>query len=188
MLIDCGETRMAVVQREWNHRRCVRVFLLLLFFVLPGTASSAQTIEVKLVDGRNGRPMVGASSYVNVWVGEQRKEAITIPTNEQGIARLQLTTNADEVNIPNSRKSGSVVVEHPVVKYDESLRINAPYAWCGPAGTNYSWLRLKTLTTKDVFNHGYASSNTCGKTTVSPLPGKIVLFVRPLTLWEKLKQ
>src|SRR5690348_17687135 len=47
--------------------------------------------------------------------------------------------------------------EHPVVKYDESLRINAPYAWCGPAGTNYSWLRLKTLTTKDVFNHGYAS-------------------------------
>jgi len=29
--------------------------------------------------------MVGASSYVNVWVGTERKKAITIPTDGKGI-------------------------------------------------------------------------------------------------------
>ena len=156
--------------------------------ILPGMSLSAQTIEIKLVDGRNGRPMVGASSYVNVWVGGERKEAIAIPTDEEGVARLQLTTNPSKVNIPNSKDNGSIVVDHPVVKYDESFRINAPYVLCGPGGGSYSWLELKNFSTKEVLNHGFASANTCGKATVSPQSGQVVLFVRPLTFWEKMKQ
>ena len=149
---------------------------------------SAQTLEITLVDGRNGRPMLGASSYVNVWVGTERKEAIVIPTDGKGVARLQLTLNPGEVNIPNSKNSGSIVVEHPIVKYDESLRINAPYVFCGSEGSNYSWLRSESFSTQEILSHGYASPNTCGKVTISPQPGQVILFVRPLTLWEKLKQ
>jgi hypothetical protein len=132
--------------------------------------------------------MVGASSYVNVWVGTERKEAIAIPTDGKGIARLQLTLNTDEVNIPNSKNSGSIVVDHPIVKYDESFQINTPYVLCGPDGSNYSWLRSEDFSTKEILHRGYASPNTCGKVTVSPHPGQVILFVRPLTWWEKLKQ
>jgi len=89
-------------------------FLVTALLVLPAMSLSAQTIEIKLVDGRNGHPMVGASSYVNVWVGGERKEAIAIPTNEKGAARLQLTLNPSEVNIPSSNNNGSIVVNHPV--------------------------------------------------------------------------
>jgi hypothetical protein len=158
--------------------------LLLLGIALFG---NAQSIRIKLVNGRNGRPMVGASSYVNVWVGGERKEAIAIPADENGVARLQLTLNPSEVNIPNSKNKGSVVVDHPVVKYDESFRINAPYVLCGPRGGSYSWLELKNFSTKEVLDHGYTSANTCGKVTVSPQPGDLIIFVRPLTGWEKLK-
>lgn len=163
-------------------------FLVIVLLVLSAMSLSAQTIEIKLVDGRNRHPMVGTSSYVNVWVGGERKEAIAIPTDDKGIARLQLTLNPSQVNIPNSKNNGSVVLGHPVVKYDEFFRINAPYVLCGSGGGNYSWLELKNFSTKEVLDHGFVSANTCGKVTAPPQPGQVVLFVRPLTFWEKMKQ
>jgi hypothetical protein len=163
-------------------------FLLTVLLILPTMSLSAQMIEIKLVDGRNGRSMLGKSSYVNVWVGTERKAAIVVPTDGKGVARIQLTSNTSEVNIPNSTNSGSNVVEHPIVKYDESFQINAPYVLCEPGGGHYSWLEFKSFSTKEVLDHGYASANTCGKVTVSPQPGQVVLFVRPLTFWEKMKQ
>ncbi len=164
-------------------------FLMSLFLILYGASLSAQKLEITLVDGRNGRPMVGASSYVNVWVGTERKEAIAIPTDGKGVARLQLTLNTGEINIPSSLKDrGSIVMDHPVVNYNESLRINTPYVLCGLGGSNYSWLRSESFSTKKILQHGYVSPNTCGKDTVSPEAGQVILFVRPLTWWEKLKQ
>ncbi len=76
-------------------------FLVTVLPILSAMSLSAQTIEIKLVDGRNGHPMVGASSYVNVWVGAERKEAIAIPMDEKGAVRLQLTLNPSEVKIPS---------------------------------------------------------------------------------------
>lgn len=188
MLIGYGEMQMAIFRKE--PLRCLgRVkFLVLLFLVSPGASLLAQTIEIKLVDGRNGRPMVGASSYVNVWVGIERKEAIAIPTDGKGVARLRLTLNSNEVNIPNSKNSGSIVLERPIVMYDESFRINAPYVSCASKGSSYSWLRSEDFSTKEILSHGYVSPNTCGKSTDSPHPGQVILFVRPLTWREKLKQ
>lgn len=162
--------------------------LVTVLLTMPAMSLAAQTLEIKLVDGRNGHPMVGTSAYVNVWVGGERKEAIAIPTDNNGAARLQLTLNRNEVNIPDSIGHGTIVKKHPVVKYDESFRINAPYVLCGAGEANQSWLELKNFSTKEVLDHGYASGNACGKVTATPQPGQIVLFVRPLTFWEKMKQ
>ena len=181
-------TQLAVYRNQPHLCFGIVKFLMSLFLILHGASLSAQKLEITLVDGRNGRPMVGASSYVNVWVGTERKEAIAIPTDEEGVARLQLTLNPSEVNIPNSKNIGSIVVDHPIVKYDEFFRINVPYVLCGTGGSNYSWLGLKNFTTKEILDHGYASAHTCGKAPVSPQPGQVILFVRPLTWWEKLKQ
>lgn len=188
VLIGYGETQVAAYRNQPLPCFGIAKFLMSLFLILYGVSLSAQTLEITLVDGKNGRPMVGASSYVNVWVGTERKEAIAIPTDGNGVARLQLTLNAGEVNIPNSKNSGSIVVDHPVVKYNESFRINAPYVLCGAGGSNYSWLRSESFSTKEILHHGYVSPNTCGKVTVSPQPGQVILFVRPLTWLEKLKQ
>ncbi len=188
---------MLAISRDLQNARCRKHMSLCLAAlslltpllpIWPAMPLLAQTLEIKLMDGRNGRPMVGPSSYVNVWVGTERKGAITIPSDGKGVARLQLTSKASEVNIPSSQNVGSMVMEHPVVRYDELLRINAPYAWCAPAGSNYSWLALKDFSTKEVLDHGYASANTCGRPAFSPHPGQIILFVRPLTLWERLKE
>ena len=169
--------------------RCGRLSLLTtVLLTMPAMSLAAQTLEIKLVDGRNGRPMVGTSAYVNIWVGGERKEAIAIPTNESGVARLQLTLNPNEVNIPISTGHGTIVEKHPVVQYDESFRINVPYVVCGSGEGDHSPLGLKNFSTKEVLDHGYASGNTCGKVTVTPQAGQVVLFVRPLTFMEKMKQ
>ena len=162
--------------------------LVTVLLTMPAMPLAAQTLEIKLVDGRNGRPVVGTSSYVNVWVGGERKEAIAVPTDDGGVARLQLTLNPNEVNIPISTGHGTIVERHPVVKYDESFRINVPYVLCGSGEVNRSPLDLKNFNTKEVLDHGYTSGDTCGKVTASPRPGQVVLFVRPLTFMEKMKQ
>jgi hypothetical protein len=162
--------------------------LVTVLLVVSAMSVAAQTLEIKLVDGRNGRPMVGTSAYVNVWVGRERKEAIAIPTDDHGVARLQLTLNPNEENIPLSTGHGTIVEKHPVVKYDESFRINVPYVLCGAGEGSHSPVDLRNFSTKEVLDHGYASGNTCGKVTATPQPGQVILFVRPLTFLEKMKQ
>lgn len=178
---------MLIGHRQVSLRFRFSNLLATVLLVMSAMSLAAQTLEIRLVDGRNGRPMVGTSAYVNVWVGSGRKEAIAIPTDDNGIARIQFTLNPSEVNIPISTGHGTIVERHPVVKYDESFRINAPYVLCGAKG-NRSWLDLKNFSTKEVFDHGYTSANTCGKVAASPQPGQVVLFVRPLTFMEKMKQ
>ena len=147
----------------------------------------AETIKIKLVNGRNGQPI--PASYVNVWVGTERKEAIVIPTDGKGVASLQLTLNTAEINIPNpSNNRGSVVVPNPVVKYDDSLRINAGYVLCQPHVGDYSWLKTMDLTTSRVLQEGITMANTCGTSRATAKPGEVIIFVRPLNWWEKLKE
>jgi hypothetical protein len=145
------------------------------------------TIKIKLVNGRNGQPM--AASHVNVWVGTERKEAIVIPTDGNGVASLQLTVNTAEVNIPKpSNGQGSVVVANPVVKYADSLQINVGYVLCQPHIGDYSWLKTMDVTTSRVLQEGITMANTCGKPTAAAKPGEVIIFVRPLNWWEALKE
>jgi len=178
---------MLIGHRLVSFRRGWLNLLVTVLLVMPAMSLAAQTLEIKLVDGRNGRPMVGTSAYVNVWVGGERKEAIAIPTDDNGVARLQLTLNPNEENVPLSTGHGTIVEKHHVVKYDASFRINAPYVLCGAEGSR-SWLDLKNFSTKEVLDHGYASGNTCGKVTATRQPGQVILFVRPPTFMEKMKQ
>jgi hypothetical protein len=161
--------------------------LVLLVFGSSGTVLCAQTIEIKLVDGRNGRPIAG--TCVNVWVGNERKEAMAIPVDNNGVALLRLTGKGDEINMSNRWKGcGEFGVANPVVKYDDSFRINAGYVLCQPRTPDYSWLAITDFSTKYVLQQGVVTTNTCGKVTASPKPGEVTIFVRPLTWWEKLKQ
>jgi hypothetical protein len=76
----------------------------------------------------------------------------------------------------------------PVLKDDDFIRINVGYVLCEAGGSNYSWLAIKQVSTKQLINEGIAMPNTCGKTIASSNPGELIIFVRPLTFWEKLKE
>jgi hypothetical protein len=114
---------------------------------------------------------------------------MAIPTDNNGVARLRLTDRDGEIDIHNRWKGcGEFGVINPVVKYDDSFRINAGYVLCQPRTPDYSWLAMTDLSTKQVVQQGRVTTNTCGKATASPKPGELILFVRPLSWWEELKQ
>jgi len=83
---------------------------------------------------------------------------------------------------------GEFGVINPVVKYGDFVEVNVGYVVCEPHGTDFSWLELRKLPTKQLMQRGLVSANTCGKATVSPRPGELIIFVRPLNLWERLRQ
>jgi aminoglycoside phosphotransferase len=120
-----------------------------------------------------------AGTYVNVWVGNERKEAMVIPTDENGVARLQLTDKDSEIDI-HSRD--------PVVRYNNLLRINVPYVLCQSHTQDYSWLALTSFSTEQVIQRGIVTPNSCGLAAAPPKPEEVIIFVRPLNWWEKLKQ
>lgn len=177
---------MSLIARSQSLPRLVHLFLSLTFSSF-GTLLCAQTIEVKLIDGRNGHPI--ENTCVNVWVGNEQKDALAIPTDKNGIARLRLTDNDAEVNTQDRWKGcGEFGVINPVVKYEGSVSVNAGYVLCQPQATDYSWLAVKDIPTKQLVRKGVVTANTCGKPIASPRPGELVIFVRPLSFWEKLKQ
>jgi hypothetical protein len=121
-------------------------------------------------------------------VGTGRKEAMAIPTDEGGVARLYLTDKDAEVNVQIDQKCGLFGVGHPVVKYADTIRILAGYVVCQPYAPDYCWLAGMEFSTNHILQQGIAAANTCGKATASPERGDLIIFVRPLTWWEKLKQ
>lgn len=130
-----------------NGFRCSRwhcdgmaLLLILLSTSFWSTAVHAQTLLIKLVNGRSGRPI--SDSFVNVWVGNAQKAAMPIPTDQEGIARLRLTDKDSEIDVHNRLGVG---VKNPVVKYSDSLRVNAGYVSCQPNKPDYSWLLIQSV-------------------------------------------
>jgi len=94
------------------------------------------------------------------------KAAMAIPTGNNGVAWLRLTDKDGEIDLHNRWKGcGDDGVINPVVKYDESLRINAGYVLCQPRTPGYSWLVITDFSTKQVAQEGLVTTNTCGRAT-----------------------
>lgn len=175
--------------------RLFRRSLLGLFLVflsgVSGTALPAQTISIKLVDGRNGRSM--ADKCINVWVGDRAapksRPLLQTQTDKNGVADLRLTGHGAEINNQNQQLAcGLRGVIHPAAKYGDTITIRSDYMLCQARLPDGSWQALEGFSTKDALQSGIATANTCGKAKASPAPGEIVLFVRPLSWWEKLKE
>jgi hypothetical protein len=181
-------TKRSEARRAMRATRFALIGVQVLAFLVFGAGRSlcAQTIEIKLVDGRNGRPM--ARSHVNVWVGYERKDAIVIPTDTNGVATLCLSRAGEEIDVRGyGNNCGGSGPANSVVKYQDSLRINVGYVLCQVRKADFSWLAINNFSTEEVLRNGAVSANTCGKAELSPKPGTVVIFVRPLTFWEKMK-
>jgi len=151
-----------------------------------GLKLGAQTIRIRLLNGKNGHPLAG--KCVNVWVGSERKSAMAVPTDKDGVASLELTHKAQADTQHVWKGCGILGVIHPIVQYSDRIEINTSYVSCEPRTPDFSWLAIKAFPTKKVLQSGIVTPNSCGKAKASPQPGEIILFVRPLTFWEKMKQ
>ena len=115
----------------------------------------------------------------------------TIRTDKDGIARLRLTKNDNEVDVSVNLKlgCGGDGVINPAFKYADLLSaytaVEAPSCSLPENAPEARWKEMDPISTKEVLQKGFVSANTCGKVTRSPQPGQVLLFVRPRNFREK---
>ena len=134
-----------------------------------------------------------ANKCIQVWVGDKSQPGsrplLQTQTDGNGVTTLSLTDQDSRASTRNQRLAcGLLGVISPVVKYGDTIGIRAGYVLCQSQTPDYSWLAMNDFPTKNVLERGMVTANTCGKATASRKPGEVVIFVRPLTWWEKLKQ
>jgi hypothetical protein len=165
--------------------------LALAFFASYSTALRAQTIQIKLVDGKTGRPVAGAC--VGAWIKDaNNKMSLYIPADKDGTARLRLTQEDSDVDISYNQKlgCGGTGAVNPVLKYGDTLTTysTGDHPSCAfPESIPKARWKEIDFSTKEVLQHGVASAITCGKVMASPQPGEVILFVRSRNFHEKVQ-
>jgi hypothetical protein len=169
---------------------CVLVFVL-------GRASLArsQDIHIQVVNARNGKPIT--DECLNISFGKWHGAELLAPTNRGGIVELhiknrQVTADATSPHACN----GQAILGPKFFTNDvESISVMGDiYVACQEYGNRVSGQPpplptdvIPTYRISKIVEMGVAAANTCGKFKAEAKPGELILFVRRISFWEKLK-
>ena len=135
----------------------------LIFIAMSSGLLSGQTIHVRLLDGRTAKPVqdVYITAYGKGW--------------DQDKLPVQTESNGFTVEVGTSQ-----TIYVLIAKLDHQPKEWSDYAICQP---NHDDAFIPQVAA--ILKTGVVSKNTCGKETVLPAPGDLILFVRPLHWWER---
>jgi len=115
---------------------------LLVLFSSCAMALRAQTIQIKLVDGKTGRPVTYSSlmtlrTILYVWPGRESELTLLLPADKHGVALLRLTHNESEINVPECKglQADSEKLQMNRNKKDEE-EFNKKYKYCRAFAVN----------------------------------------------------
>jgi hypothetical protein len=138
-------------------KRYILAFSVLLLAAMLCPAQQSK-IVVRFVDGRNGHPI--SDKNVNVWLGSDFS--------------LKDPDAKDEIELD------AAGVQPRTLRVMPDLRLDCRSAnGHSPPGDRI------TYSLDEILSKGIVGANVCGKTTASPTPGVLILFVRPTTSREK---
>lgn len=135
--------RKICTEQKFRHAALIFRSLWVAFFMVLlvgslGMSLGAQTISIKLVNGKNGHPIAG--TCVNVWVGSERKAAMAIPTGRDGVASLRLTN--EDAEISTRVRGGGVWIFWGGRPYREIRRLYPDQCWLRVVPAAHSGLFL----------------------------------------------
>jgi len=114
------------------------------------------TIIVRLVNGKNGKPVTDEN--LNVWINNATDSELFRP-DPDGVIKLSVSSN-DVLSFASNIQ----VTCHPYSKEEHSLR---------------------KYQVSEILERGITDQNLCGdKVHARAHPGEFVFFERPRTLWE----
>lgn len=164
--------------------------------VLLAARAYTQDIRVRVLNARSAKPI--NNECLNVWVGPPHGEGLLVPTNSDGIAVLHITGNevkADEGSA-SACNGNAVVGPRPLPSGTDAVTVfGANYVDCQeyakvtPGQTVKELLnRAPSYSIKKILESGISASNRCGKARAQARPGELVIFERPPTFWERIRQ
>jgi len=160
--------------------------VLAIFLYVP--LSNAQEIHIRALNANNGKPI--SNECLNVWSGTARGTHLVTQTNKQGTAFLQVQEN--EISTENgcpgwpthaSRGPGQLTIAgaryFACQEYGKITRGEAPVN---------SLTTMPAYRIAKILESGISAGNSCGKFRVDAKPGELILFMRPLHWWERMKR
>jgi hypothetical protein len=167
-----------------------QAFVLWLLVAFLGIPARAQEIRIRVLNGRNGKPVT--KECINVWTGTGRGAHMVAVTNKDGVAVLRLAEKEilAESACPGwpARAPRGSDVDGITVSGDYYLACQE-YGKITPGEPPTNPLKLMpSYPIKRILESGVSTANTCGKFRAEAKPGELILFVRPLTWLEKLKR
>jgi hypothetical protein len=173
-----------------------KVLLISALLGFPGPLLHAQEIQIRVLNGRNGKPIT--KECINVSLGPWHGADLLVPTDKNGIAVLHLRGN--EVTADAACQGWSKQA-HRAEGTDTISVMGDYYVACQEYGklapgerptpessSNVIKELVPTYSIREILQSGITSANTCGKVRAAAKPGELIFFVRPPTWLEKLKR
>jgi hypothetical protein len=173
-----------------------KVLLISALVGLPGPLLHAQEIRVKILNGRNGKPIT--NECLDVSLGPWHGADIVAPTDKSGVVVLHIGEN--DVTADTACQGWSKQA-HRAEGTDTISVMGNYYVACQEYGklapgerptpetsTTVTKELIPTYSIKEILQSGIASANTCGKVRGTAKPGELIFFVRPRGFLERLKQ
>jgi hypothetical protein len=133
---------------------------LLAALAIASSAIRAETIRIRTLDGRNGRPI--PNENLQVWIDRQSGAALNLSMHKDGVADLEVSRD-------------SVIFVNSNYYFDCRFTRTAD-----PSNSAYA--------VSEILKSGIVSTNACGKLNVEVRPGEFIFFVRPAHWWEGLRR
>lgn len=170
------------------------IFLLVLTWLLLylcAPRAFAQEFSIKVLDGRNGKPIT--KECLNLWVGTLAGPHLVAATNRDGVVVLRLSD--DKIVATTACHGWPVQAAWPVGA--EGILVTGDYyvacqeyaSFVPNAKKPKFEARVPPLySVKKIVESGFSTSNTCGKFRAEAKPGELIFYVRPQSFMEKMRQ
>lgn len=173
-----------------------QVFLWFVFIALSGILARPQDISIRVLNGRNGKPIT--DECINVSLGSWHGADLLLPTTN-GIAMLHIRGNQITGAAPSSSCNGQAIVgPKPFSKGVDTIAVATDYyKSCQeygkidrgePATQELLKEIVPSYSINTILKDGASAGNTCGKIRVQPKPGELILFVRPTHWWQRMRR
>jgi len=122
-------------------------------------ANPPRTIIVQVLNGKTGKPIKGEAP--NIWIGNVK----------------------DPVN-PRTDSKGEIALEIGQAQPAE-IRVMGNYYMDCRRRENQELMMNVRYSLTEIIAKGVVSENGCGQSRTNPIPGKLILYMRPMTFKEK---
>lgn len=151
----------------------------------------AQEFSIKVLNGRNGKPIT--KECLNVWVGTLAGPHLVAATNREGVVVLRVSDN--QLVAAGACQGWPIHAPWPVGT-DGILITGDYYVACqeyADSVPNAEKPKFKTrvpplYSINKILASGVSTSNTCGKFRAEPKPGELIFYVKPRSFMEKMRQ
>jgi hypothetical protein len=124
--------------------------------------STSNEIILQLLNGKNGKTIKDESP--SIWLGNDKWFINPIPRTDS---------------------KGEILLEIGQAKPQEIRVMGNYYVDCRPRGNDKEATMKVRYSLNEIVSKGIVTENDCGKSRVDPIPGRLILYLRPMTFIEK---